>query len=69
MDIFFLLILIISTFQKEDPLTFSNYYQVYHTHIEGQIKIDFNETILKGKINLYFNASMDGDLIILDQNH
>ena len=67
MNIFLLItLLIINTFQKEDPSTFSNYYQVYHTHLDGHFQIDFNRTILKGKIKLYFNTTMNGELIILD---
>jgi leukotriene-A4 hydrolase len=68
MNIFLLITLIITTIQKEDPSTFSNYFQVYHTHLEGHLMIDFNNSIVKGKIKLYFNATMDGELIILDSN-
>ena len=67
MNIFLLItLLIINTFQKEDPSTFSNYYQVYHTHLDGHFQIDFNRTILKGNIKLYFYTTMNGELIILD---
>ena len=56
------------TFQKEDPSTFSNFFQISHTHLEGKIQIDFSKKILKGKIKYYFNATKDGEIIILDSS-
>ncbi len=64
--IFFLVFLIIKTIQKEDPSTFSNYNQIKHYHLEGNFQIDFNKTIIIGKIKLYFTSLLDGELIILD---
>ena len=66
----FLLLYLFShiTIQKEDPSTFSNFFQISHTNLEGKLQIDFSKKILKGKIKYYFNARKDGEIIILDSS-
>ena len=53
---------------EKDPSTFSNYDQITQTSIEGNYKIDFNTSIITGKVKIYFKAQMDGEVIILDTN-
>ena len=61
-----LILQIITTFQKSDPSTFSNYFQVKHYHLDGNFNIDFESKTMSGKIKLYFKSLIDGELIILD---
>ena len=62
----FLIISLISC--EKDPSTFSNYDQITQTSIEGNYKIDFNTSIITGKVKIYFKAQMDGEVIVLDTN-
>ncbi len=66
--LFFLLLAIFfhKTFSKEDPSTFSNYFQIKQKHIEGHFQINFNTSTIISKVKIFFESLMDGELIILD---
>ena len=66
--LYFLLLAIFfhKTFSKEDPSTFSNYFQIKQKHIEGHFQINFNTSTIISKIKIFFESLMDGELIILD---
>ena len=63
---FLLLLLITNILNKEDPSTFSNYFQIKQKHLDAHFNIDFDNSIIKSKAKLYFEALKDGELIILD---
>ena len=65
---FFLLLAIFfhKSFSKEDPSTFSNYFQIKQKHIEGHFQINFNTSTIISKVKIFFESLMDGELIILD---
>ena len=63
---FLLLLLITNILNKEDPSTFSNYFQIKQKHLDANFFIDFDKSIIKSKAKLYFEALNDGELIILD---
>ena len=66
--LYFLLLAIFfhKTFSKEDPSTFSNYFQIKQKHIEGHFQINFNTSTIISKVKIFFESLMDGELIILD---
>ena len=61
-----ILFLITSISNKEDPSTFSNFFQIKQKHLDARFFLDFNKTKIIGTAKLYFNALKDGELIILD---
>ena len=61
-----ILLLIRNIINKEDPSTFSNYFQIKQKHLDANFYLDFDNSIIKAKVKLYFDALLDGELIILD---
>ena len=64
----FIIYLLISTIfgASLDPLTFSNYETVSIYNLTGIFEVDFENNIVKGDLNYYFNCSQEESQIKLD---
>lgn len=65
-SIIILFLTVLSFSIQKDPSTFSNYDQIVQKSLEGNYNIDFDKSVIVGKLKIYFTGLKDGDYITLD---
>ncbi len=63
-----LIFLFLSLITSKDISTLSNYEQIKQTHLDAQLEIDFENSIIKGDLHYKYQALASGDYIQLDSD-